>query len=150
SPLLLTVPIQGKVGLLAVLATGTKARLLGPDLVVRKVELTDVRALLFHEVDAESRDQVTAMLDAASIPKRQHAKAREIILRQQSAETPVGRAWSLRLSPGTSFRHQLRHAGVLSRLLGLLGAHFVYFTLWVLGWWVLGQSALDGIFDQGW
>src|SRR5262249_1060083 len=62
----------------------------------------------------------------------------------------LGDCWLLRLPADTSVWHQLRHVGLWQRLLALLGAHAVQYSLWLLSWWLLGRGALTGRLDWGW
>ena len=76
-------------------------------------------------------------------------RARRALLEEQIGSRRIGTLWQLRVRPGSSFTRQARDAGLGSRLLLLCPAHVGEYALWLLAWWALGVSALEGRADRG-
>ena len=52
--------------------------------------------------------------------------------------------------PETGFVRQLRHAGLARLALALVGTHIAQYVLFILSWWAIGQSLLQGRPSAGW
>ncbi|MDQ3011909.1 MAG: ABC transporter ATP-binding protein/permease [Acidobacteriota bacterium] len=148
-PALLRVP--GEQSFLAVLGGKRgKISLLTPDLKVRRVPMEAVRSLLCREHEEPLRGEVDELLLQAGVSRSRLARARAAILRQRLSQVWINDCWLLRMTPGTGFVKQLRHAR-LPRLLGALAGTYAFqFGLGLLGWWVLGRGLLGGQLDGGW
>ena len=92
----------------------------------------------------------TGCLAEVGVPVWRRERARQAILGERLSAERLGGCWLLRLPAGAPFWHQMRHARLPQRLLGLVGAHAAQYLLWLLSWWVVGQGALQGRLDRGW
>jgi ATP-binding cassette subfamily B protein len=118
--------------------------LLGPDLAVHRRSLETVRAALCQNLEAPLQAEVERLLDEIGVAGRRRARVRAALLRQRLSTARLRDCWLLRFPAGTPFWRQLRHAGVLQRLLTLLGVYAGQYGLWLISWWLLGQGALQG------
>src|SRR5439155_8141375 len=131
-----------------VLPTG-KARVLAPDLAVRRFRPRELAAALCEDLESPVAAQVDSLLDTAGIAKRRRKKFRDAIVRERLESKQIGGCWLLRLAPGSDFGRQLRQAGVPRRFALLATAHLVQYLLFIGSWWVLGVAALQGRIDRG-
>jgi ATP-binding cassette subfamily B protein len=123
---------------------------LGPDLKVYRAQPEALRSVLYRDAEASLRAEVQRLLEYAGVPKHRQDRSRMAILDNWLKEVSTANCWLLRVSPGTSFRGQLRQAGLPKRLMALVGVHMVEYALWILSWWMVGRAALQGRFDAGW
>jgi ATP-binding cassette, subfamily B, bacterial len=150
-PALLGLPGDGEWHFLALLGGSRRTvALLGPDLMVRRLRRTVLCSELARSTEAPLLPEVERLLVEAGVPRRRQARARMAILRERLWPRPIASCWLLRLPPGASFWHQLRLDRLPSRLFAFVGGHAVQYLLWLLAWWMVGQSALQGRFDSGW
>ena len=150
-PALLRLSGVGEARFLALLGSRRQAvAVLGPDLTVHRLRPAVVRAALCRDLEAPLAAEVDHVLGAAGVPRRQTARARAAMLRERLHSTPVVDGWFVRLPPGTGWWRQVRQAGLLRRLLALVGAHAVQYLLGLLAWWMIGWGALQGRLDHGW
>jgi ABC-type multidrug transport system fused ATPase/permease subunit len=126
------------------------AILLGPDLAVHRHPLEAVCAALCQDLVTPLQADVERLLDEVGVAGRRRGRVRAALLRQRLGTARLVDCWLLRLPTGTPFRYQLRHAGVLPRLVAFVGVYGVQYGLWLLSWWLLGQGALQGRLDRGW
>ncbi|MFL6263427.1 MAG: ATP-binding cassette domain-containing protein [Thermoanaerobaculia bacterium] len=148
APALLRLP-AGQ-GFLAVLRSGRRTLLLGPDHRPQRVSADSVRGLLRGELDGRVGPEVDALLERARVPPERRPRARAAMLRERLGQSRIGGCWLLGLPAGGGFRGQLRRAGV-GRLAGrMAGAHAMQHVLLLASWWVLGKGVLAGHLDRGW
>jgi ATP-binding cassette subfamily B protein len=148
---LLRLPGDGEPSFLALLRGGRRTvSLLGPDLVIHRLQRAVVYAALRRHLEAPMVAEVNRLLVEAGVPTRRQARARLAILRERLGPRLIGGGWLLRLPPGASFWQQARQNHLPSRLLALVGRHAMQYLLWLLAWWTVGQGALEGRFDPGW
>lgn len=150
-PALLRLQYEGEPRFLALIcAKGKALRLLSPELKIFRARLKDVRATLSFEMEKRYAPKVDLLLAGAGIDSRHLEKARAAIVHEHIGSLRRGGCWTLRISPGTSFRRQLSQAGILSRGLGFVGIHLVEYFFLLLAWWIVGRGALEGRLDHGW
>ena len=151
APAFLRLPGEESPQFLALARSGRRsATLLGPDHRLHRVPVSTVRTALCRELASRVGPEVDTLLERSGVPSRRRARAREALLRERLGKTQVGGCWLLGLPPGSSFRRQLRRAG-LGRLAGrMVGAHAVQHVLLLSSWWVLGKGVLEGRLDPGW
>ena len=147
-PALLRIPGTSEPHFLALLGSGRKVAVLGPDRKVHQVQSSVICTVLCRDIEAPLLAEVDHMLDTAGVPLRRRG-ARAAILREQLGATWITGCWRLRLSRHASLWRQARSRRLPQRLLALVGVHTVQYLLWLLAWWVIGRGALQGRFDTG-
>jgi ATP-binding cassette subfamily B protein len=150
APALLQLPGRGEPRFLLLLDEKKIVTVIGPDLAVHHLQPAAVCTALCQELEAPLVTQVDRLLSDAGVPARRQAHAREAIRRELFSTERLSRAWLLRLPPGSSFWRQLRQARLPQRLMVLAGAHTFQYLLWIVSWWLVGRSALQGRLDWGW
>ena len=142
------VPLAGlHLGLVA--CRGNTAVILTPDLSLRSVAIETLRDMLCDRAEASHTARVDKLLEHCAIPAGRRPRVRRALLEEQIGSQRLGMLWQLRVRPGSSFTRQARDAGLGSRLLLLCSAHMGEYALWLLAWWALGLSALNGRADRG-
>lgn len=150
APTLLRVPGEGVPRFLALLsARDGSAKLVCPDLSVRRVGSGDLRAVLCRTTEEPLAGEVGRLLEEVGVPERRRARARSSILEQRLGPRWIGECWGLRNPPGTSLWRRARQARLAPRLTTFFVSHVVQYALWLLSWWVIGQAALGGRPDRG-
>jgi len=125
------------------------AVILTPDLSLRSVAIETLRDILCAKAETSHTAGVDKLLEYCAIRAGRRPRARRALLEEQIGSRRVGTLWQLRVRPGSSFVQQARDAGLGSRLLLLCSAHMGEYALWLLAWWALGLSALNGRADWG-
>ena len=128
---------------------GNTAVLLAPDLFAVSVDIESLRDALCSNAEAPHAGAVDQLLERCAIAARRRSRARRALLQERIASRRVGILWQLRARPGSGFVRQARDAGLGSRLLVLCAAYFGEYLLWLLAWWVIGASVLNGRPDRG-
>ncbi len=159
-PALLCVPVEGEPRFLAILGNvsastvrkgaSSSLSVLCPDLVTRRVSLQAVRAALCRSLEAPLIEETDRVLEEARVPPRRRERARAAILRERLSAARIRGCWLLRPSPGSSFWHQIRQAGLRGRFLTVAAAYTALYILWILSWWLIGRGALSGHTESGW
>ena len=150
-PALLELPASGRARFFALLGSKrAMASLLGPDLKVAQVPIDVLRAAIVDSLETPLEGEVLRLMEDLDIPERRRWRARSAILRERLRSESVGHFWLLRTPPGARFWSQMRQARLPGRLLALVASNFAEYGLWILSWWLVGQGALEGRFDQGW
>jgi ATP-binding cassette subfamily B protein len=123
---------------------------LGPDLRRYKISPQTIRETLCRPLEAPAIEAVNAVLNAADIPQGRRHHARQALLNELLAGQRVSGIWLIRPAAAAPLWEQARewHLGRLG--IRLVGAHFLYFVLWIFSWWLLGRGALEGHLDPGW
>ncbi|MDQ6707368.1 MAG: ABC transporter ATP-binding protein/permease, partial [Acidobacteriota bacterium] len=136
---------------LAILRGGNRtAIVLTPERSTRAVPLREICDAIREPVESRRRSEIEALLYEAGVPARQLAKSTRSILREQLGATRFADCWMLRVPPGAATWRWLRQTNAPANALGLTLFHTIQYLLWVLSWWVMGQSALQGRVDRGW
>jgi ATP-binding cassette subfamily B protein len=150
-PALIRLPGRENPGFIALLRGNQRGlSLIAPDLTLRRIAADDLFAALCRDIEAPLLAGIDSLLEQAEVPHRRRARARKAILRERLNTSFVGNCWLLRARPGSSFWRQLQSTGLPGRLVGLAGANFVEYLLWIVAWWVVGAGALEGRLDRGW
>ncbi len=129
---------------------GSRVQVLSPDLSVGRIRVADLCDAVREAAEGVRRGDVERLLQDAGVPRRRIEKASNAILREQLGSMRVRDCWSLRVPPGVKTWRWLRETNAPMNAAGLAAAHTVQYLLWVLSWWVMGQSALQGRIDRGW
>jgi ATP-binding cassette subfamily B protein len=150
-PALLYVNVEGESRLLAVLGSRRNVlRILSPELAVRRIRTKHVRAALCQHLEASVAAETDRVLDEARVSAHRRRRARAAILQERLASARIGGCWLFRPSPGGTFWHQMRFAGLRRRFLQVVGAYIALYVLWALSWWLIGRGALEGRTEGGW
>ena len=120
-PALLRIPGTSEPRFLALLGSGRKVAVLGPDRKVHQVQPSVVCITLCRDLEAPLLAEVDRMLDTAGVSPRRRREARAAILREQLGATWIEGCWRLRLSRGASLWRQARSGRLPHRLLALEG-----------------------------
>ncbi|MDM8523462.1 ABC transporter ATP-binding protein [Desulfococcaceae bacterium HSG8] len=135
-------------GFLAILKGGRqKITLITPDFKVCRVPADTIRNALTTTLERAAAEPVRQILEEAGIPEDRREDSEAAIVREQLSETRIRGCWLLRLSPGSDFLQQLRHARIPWHFATILGAHLMVQFLLVFSWWVIGEEALEGHFE---
>lgn len=136
-------------GFLAILKGGRqKITLITPSSQVRRIPLDVIRNALTRTLEQAAAGPVRQILEEAGIPEDRRENSQAAIVREQLSETRIRGCWLLRLSPGSDFREQLRHARIPWHFATILGAHLIGQILLILSWWIIGEQALEGHFER--
>lgn len=129
---------------------GRAISVLDAQLKKRRIHRSLICVALRGERERPLEPQLNLLLERIGVRGRRRERAREAILHERLSAATLGSGWLLQLSPGASFKRQLRLSGALRESIMLAGAHAVQYALWLLAWWVMGRGALEGRFDYGW
>jgi len=136
--------------LLLLRASARAVKLLGPDLRIVEFPLEHVRASLCAEAEKPVIADVDALLNQTNIAARPRAKVKRLLVQERMAGQRIGGCWLLRMPPAASFRKQVSHARLPSRLLAMLALFAALFLMEIAGWTLIGRGALGGRLDSGW
>src|SRR5215472_1065030 len=151
APLLLRLPDQNAPRFAAVIGRrGRWAIVLGPDLVEYRFSLETLRSALCRRFEGPANHRIEKVLQAVSISEREGSRVRVAILQETLSGVRLDGIWLLRLSPRAAFLSQMLKAGLLGRVLGLIGAYAAQYFLFLLSWWIVGKAAFEGHFERGW
>ncbi len=136
--------------LIALLRTaGPRAWLITPE-GPRTVPTARVRDALHAGAESLHGARIDALLHRVPLPPERRELARGALLREHVRTLPLEAGWSLRASPASSFRAQMRGAGVSRAFLKMMVAHAMGFLGSLAAWWVMGKSVLAGHLGRGW
>lgn len=134
-----------------VLGTGRqRVTVLAPDLSRHRVPVQALRDALCAPLEAPYRRQVAQLMESAAVPGARRESVSAALLRERLAAVTVDGCWILRSSAQVPFLAQLRQAGIVRRLGGMLGVFALLYALEIAGWALVGHAALDGRLDFGW
>ncbi len=150
-PLILNLPGSGGPQLVGVLSgSARRVKILAPDQKIRRMPLETLRHALCAPIEDKIVAEIDRLLDDAGTPFSQRSRARTTILRDQLGNQPVQAGWVIRHSPGAKVMTQLRSAGQLLPVSGLLIVFILQQLLGLLGWIVIGRGIFQGQFDWAW
>lgn len=151
APALVCIGGENHARLLVLLRTTARfAVFLGPAGSLKERPLDDLRAALVPEVAVAGARAVDEMLERAGIASSRRARVGPALLRERFAHVRIAGVWIIRPAPSAPFLGQLRGAGVIRRLAGLVALRATQMALFTASWWVLGANALAGHLDMGW
>jgi ATP-binding cassette subfamily B protein len=127
-----------------------RIRLLGPDLTVCACPIRTLRTALCAARESPLVAETDRVLALAGVGPDRIAPVRAAMLAARLAAERIGGVWMLRLPPSAAFRTQLAEAGVLRRIGQGLAAFAVIYGLEIVGWSLIGSTALEGRLDFGW
>lgn len=132
-------------GALALLGTrGRRVMLLGPDRRRHTVSRAALSAHLRRRVLTMAAPGMAALLDGVGLRGRRRDRAEAALIASTFHAAPVGEAWLLRAPPDAPLLRQARDAGLGRQALVLGLAHGAHLLLGLLGWYLIGDGALDG------
>ena len=150
-PGIFVIQVEDEQRVLAMLRTrGSRLTVLTPQLEAETIPKGATLTRILEPLEKPHLEEVNALLDATGVPEKRRARARAAMMKERLVNAYTMSCWLLRLPPGRSFTYQLKMEGVLSELGVLLGAHGLRYVLMLLGWWLIGRGALQGIVDPGW
>ncbi len=131
-------------------STSRYLTILAPNLTTHKVGLDIICASLRRLAANSSGEEMEALLEAAQIPLSRRPAALQALLTDQNHQTYFDGCWQLQLAPNSGFWRKALRSRLPHRLAAFVLAYIGYYSLWILSWWILGQSALQGRIDRGW
>lgn len=149
APALLCLEATGPGRWLVLVGGGRRqVRALGPDGRRYRLRAADLREMRCANLEAPVAAEVDRLLAAADLPTAPRARA--ALLRARLGAQQIDGLWLLRLPPSAPFRAQIRQACLLPALGQMFAAHALQYGLWLLAWWTVGATALNGRLDGGW
>ncbi|WP_394838670.1 ABC transporter ATP-binding protein/permease [Pendulispora rubella] len=129
---------------------GKSARIIASDHAVRTVPLAAIHDALCVDAERAHGARIESLVARIPLSSEERLRARAALLRERVSTLSLDAGWALRVSPATSFLHQLRSAGIIRMLGAMSAAHAASFALSLIAWWVIGRGALSGHLDRGW
>jgi len=145
------IPLPGADGprFLAVLGR-RKLRLLAPSRSPRTVSRDDLARALQHDIEAPRLDELQDLVRSCGLSHSRQKRAARALVDSHLAETPVGVWWHLRPSPQTPLWRLARTDGLVRKIGVMVGAYLAQHLLWILAWFLIARTALQGRPDSGW
>jgi hypothetical protein len=84
------------------------------------------------------------------ITDRERGLISDAVVREQVGGLPIAGIWLLRLSPAAPFTAQIRQAGLVKTLSGLISIYTIQYLLGLLAWWIIGAAVIEGRISSGW
>jgi len=131
-------------------ANPRRARLLCPDLRVRRVPLEHLRLWIGGPLEEQLGGMVNDVLKDAQVPAERVLHARRAILMDQLGPLRIEAGWMLRLPPGANMPRRFHESGLYRPIYILLGMYLVQQLLSVVSWFVIGRGIFQGHFEMGW
>ena len=122
----------------------------GPDLKRVRLNADVVRDFLFRRQLSGELPEIERLLRHAGVSSRRRRGSMQLLLDERLADRRLSGCWTLRLHAGTSVWRHARDVRLPARFSQLMLSYVGAYMLWLLSWWVLGFSALQGRFDRGW
>ncbi|CAK8722868.1 ABC-type multidrug transport system, ATPase and permease component [Candidatus Electrothrix gigas] len=148
-PALLRLPAAGKdePQFLAVLKGGRRhLTVLTPERKKCRIQQAAVRDALTRSLREKAARPAACLLQQAGIAEERGQDSLNAIVDEQLSSLPMYGCWLLRLSPGSEFKQQLRHAHIPLTLAGIGAAYLGVQFLTIVSWWFIGRQALAGHF----
>ncbi|MBO0910427.1 MAG: ABC transporter ATP-binding protein [Acidobacteria bacterium] len=108
-----------------------------------------LRDVLFRRQRSALVPELERLLEYAGVSKRRRTRSLQLVLDERLADARLA-CWTLRLHAGASVWRHAKAQGLPARFGGLIVSYAAAYLAWLLSWWVLGSSALEGRFDRGW
>lgn len=121
-----------------------------PDLKKVRLHWEVLRNLLFRRQRLALLPELERLLEYAAVSSRRRNCSLQLLLDECLADARVAGCWTLRLRAGASIWRHARAQGLPLKFGLLLVSYAAAYLVWLLSWWVLGSSALQGRFDRGW
>jgi ATP-binding cassette subfamily B protein len=150
-PALLRLRVNEEPRFLALIGRGWRTvSILDPHLKEQKVKPSLICSALRQALEAPLLPDLDRLLENVGVPRRNRVRARVAILRERLSAVTLSGFWLVRLSPGSNFGRQLRHARAGRLVAALAAAHTLQYVLWLTAWLVVGRGALQGRLDYFW
>ncbi len=150
APAILFIQEGGKTWFLALQGCrGNSVSFLNPHLEIQRLPIKQVKALICRQMEEPHRREIGAILRHAGIDEAKLPQAEEAVLKERLRTHRLSCCWLVRSTPGGDFFRAMRQAGLFRTLRSVTAAHIIGQVLYVLSWWVIGKSAVDGRFDTG-
>lgn len=127
-----------------------RLRVLGPDLAHHGIARDELAQRLAEPTLAPLQASAEAILEAAGIPPKRRARAREALLHRRASAAPIAGIWQLRLPPSAPLARQLGREQVGRSLAITALAHLAHHLLLLAAWWLIGRGILQGRSEVGW
>ncbi|MBO0911899.1 MAG: ABC transporter ATP-binding protein [Acidobacteria bacterium] len=114
-----------------------------------RLHLDVLRDFLFRRQRLALLPELERLLEYAEVSRRRRNRSLQLLLNECLADARLA-GWTLRLRAGSTIWRQARSRGLPGRFGRLIACYGAAYVLWLLSWWVLGSSALQGRFDRGW
>jgi ATP-binding cassette subfamily B protein len=148
---LIEITVQGRHGFLTLLnGRGKVLQFLGRDGTVHKMAIEQILELLLKATGSSFFSEVDGILDAAKIPVGRRCLRVNAFFKGCAAPVHIHGIWEVRLPAGATFWRQMGNLKLPRRLCAFLSLYLLKYILWLGGWWLIGQSALDGRMDRAW
>jgi ATP-binding cassette subfamily B protein len=129
---------------------GRTLSVLTPDLSCQSLPVETLLFALRPNGEAIAAATIDALLHQAGIAGQRRGRARAALLGEMLAGKRIPAGWIIRPAGTAPFTSLACEARLLGPLSTLVGAHTLYFGLWVLSWWLLGQVTLEGHLGPAW
>jgi ATP-binding cassette subfamily B protein len=126
------------------------ARLIGPDLRVRRCALSLLRGALTWRHEAPLLPEVESLLRQADVPRRREAAVRCALLRDRLAGVRITPWWLVRLPASAPTRAQAWQARLPQQLASMVLVFALLYALEIGAWALMGEGVLSGRLDLGW
>jgi ATP-binding cassette subfamily B protein len=121
-----------------------------PDLKRVRLNSDDLRDLLFRRQRSAELPEIERLLCHAGVSSRRRRTSMQLLLDERFADLRLPGCWTLRLHAGEPAWRHARDVRLPACFTQLMLSYAAAYVLWLLSWWVLGFSALQGRFDRGW
>ncbi len=143
------IPVAHSEGTRYLLMVRSGGVVLGADRELHTLPISEIRAAICAESEAEPLERIEAFLESVGIEQKARVAARRAMLAEQLGAMKIS-SWMLRLPIEAPFRRLAASGGQGPRLMKALGAHAAFLAIYLLSWVVIGQAALQGRLDRGW
>src|SRR5215831_9212007 len=109
-----------------------------------------LRDSLFRRQRSVELPEIERLLRHAGVSSRRRRTSIQLLLDERLADARLPACWTLRLHAGEPVWRHAREIRLPTCFTQLILSYVAAYTLWLLSWWVLGLSALQGRFDRGW
>ena len=105
---------------------------------------------LCDPLEAPHLPSLNAAVEALNLSPDRQAHARRTLLGERLHTMPVEGIWLVKLALDSPFWKRLRYDRILPAFGNLLLTYLVVQALFLVSWWILGISALQGTFEWSW
>lgn len=125
-------------------ARGGAVTLLAPDRRLRRVRRAALAGLLRRRVLEMGAPGMAGLLDRIGLDGRRRRRAEASLVSAAFRASPLGEAWLLRAPPDAPLWRQARDGGLPWQAAVFVAAHLTHLLLGLVGWYLVGDGALDG------